>query len=103
MVHSCSPQFHVRASQRFIVRSRRGEMLSAVRVLIVEDEVKLAGIIRRGMRERGLSADVATTAEIILRFMRQWPDLCADEAVIISCNLRGCRTRRLADLPYVVQ
>jgi two-component system, OmpR family, response regulator len=34
-----------------------------VRVLIVEDEVKLAGIIRRGMRERGLSADVATTGE----------------------------------------
>jgi two-component system OmpR family response regulator len=34
-----------------------------VRVLVVEDEVKLAGIIRRGMRERGLSADVATTGE----------------------------------------
>jgi two-component system OmpR family response regulator len=34
-----------------------------VRVLIVEDEVKLAGIIRRGMRERGMSADVATTGE----------------------------------------
>jgi two-component system OmpR family response regulator len=34
-----------------------------VRVLIVEDEVKLAGIIRRGMRERGLRADVATSGE----------------------------------------
>jgi two-component system, OmpR family, response regulator len=34
-----------------------------VRVLIVEGEVKLAGIIRRGMRERGLSADLATTGE----------------------------------------
>jgi len=34
-----------------------------VRVLIVEDEVKLAGIVRRGMRERGLRADVATSGE----------------------------------------
>jgi two-component system, OmpR family, response regulator len=34
-----------------------------VRVLIVEDEVKLAGIVRRGMRERGLRADVATRGE----------------------------------------
>jgi two-component system OmpR family response regulator len=34
-----------------------------VRVLIVEDEVKLAGIIRRGMREHGLRADVATSGE----------------------------------------
>src|ERR671922_216209 len=34
-----------------------------VRVLIVEDEVKLAAIIRRGMRERGLRADVATSGE----------------------------------------
>ena len=34
-----------------------------MRVLIVEDEVKLAGIVRRGMRERGLRADVATSGE----------------------------------------
>jgi len=34
-----------------------------VRVLIVEDEVKLAAIIRRGMRERGLRADVAASGE----------------------------------------
>ena len=30
-----------------------------MRVLIVEDEVKMAGLIRRGMREEGLAADVA--------------------------------------------
>jgi two-component system OmpR family response regulator len=63
MVHSCSARFHARTSTGFIVRSRGGEKLSAVRVLIVEDEAKLAGIIRRGMRERGLSADVAATGE----------------------------------------
>jgi two-component system OmpR family response regulator len=37
--------------------------LRGVRVLIVEDEVKLAGIVRRGMREQGLRADVATSGE----------------------------------------
>ena len=37
--------------------------LLGVRVLIVEDEVKLASIIRRGMRAHGLSADVAVTGE----------------------------------------
>jgi two-component system, OmpR family, response regulator len=36
---------------------------AAVRVLIVEDEIKLAAIMRRGMRERGLRADVATRGE----------------------------------------
>ena len=34
-----------------------------MRILIVEDEVKLASIIRRGMRARGLSADVAIRGE----------------------------------------
>jgi two-component system OmpR family response regulator len=34
-----------------------------VRVLLVEDEAKLAAIIRRGMRERGLCADVAASGE----------------------------------------
>ena len=34
-----------------------------MRVLIVEDEVKLAVIMRRGMREHGLRADVAITGE----------------------------------------
>jgi two-component system OmpR family response regulator len=34
-----------------------------MRVLIVEDEVKMASLIRRGLREQGLSADVATSGE----------------------------------------
>jgi two-component system OmpR family response regulator len=34
-----------------------------MRVLIVEDEVKMAGLIRRGLREEGLSADVACKGE----------------------------------------
>jgi two-component system OmpR family response regulator len=34
-----------------------------VRVLVVEDEVKLAGIVKRGMHARGLSADLARSGE----------------------------------------
>jgi two-component system OmpR family response regulator len=34
-----------------------------VRVLIVEDEVKMAGLIRRGLREEGMAADVAIRGE----------------------------------------
>jgi two-component system, OmpR family, response regulator len=34
-----------------------------VRVLIVEDHVKLANLIRRGLRKEGMAADVATTGE----------------------------------------
>ncbi len=34
-----------------------------MRVLIVEDEVKMAGLIRRGLRREGISADVAVKGE----------------------------------------
>jgi two-component system OmpR family response regulator len=34
-----------------------------MRILIVEDEVKLAALLRRGMREEGLAADVAPTGD----------------------------------------
>ena len=47
-------------------------------MLIVEDEIKLAGIIRRGMRERGLSADVATKGEDAL-----WMAAATDYAAIV--------------------
>src|SRR3954469_16606590 len=34
-----------------------------MRVLIVEDEVKMAGLIRRGLRDDGMAADVAIKGE----------------------------------------
>jgi two-component system, OmpR family, response regulator len=34
-----------------------------VRVLVVEDEVKMASLIRRGLREEGIAADVAVKGE----------------------------------------
>jgi len=38
-------------------------MMSGMRVLIVEDEVKMAGLIRRGLRDDGMAADVAVKGE----------------------------------------
>lgn len=34
-----------------------------MRVLIVEDDIKMAGLLRRGLREEGAAADVASTGE----------------------------------------
>ena len=34
-----------------------------MRVLIVEDEIKMASLLRRGLREAGLAADVAIKGE----------------------------------------
>ena len=34
-----------------------------MRVLVVEDEVKLAGLLREGLRRRGMGVDVAGTGE----------------------------------------
>jgi two-component system OmpR family response regulator len=56
-----------------------------MRVLIVEDEVKLAAIIRRGMRERGMSADVATKGEDAL-----WMAGATDySAIVLDVMLPG--------------
>jgi hypothetical protein len=54
-----------------------------------------AVLLRRPKR-----ADLAITAEIIVRNFRRWPDLCGHEPTIISCTVRGCRARPLRELPY---
>lgn len=65
----------------------------------------LAEMARQGvcvvMIRRPKKADLAQTAEIILRYMRGWPDLCGPEPTIISCGLRGSRARRVASLPHL--
>ena len=56
-----------------------------MRVLIVEDEVKLAGLIQRGLREEGLSVDLATRGEDAL-----WMAGATDyDAIVLDVMLPG--------------
>jgi two-component system OmpR family response regulator len=56
-----------------------------MRVLIVEDEVKMAGLIRRGMREQGLAADVAIKGEDALWMAAATPY----DAIVLDVMLPG--------------
>jgi len=70
--------------------------MAAVRVLIVEDEAKLAALIRRGLVEEGYAADVAGTGEDALWMAESTPY----DAVVLDIVLPGidgldvCRTLR---------
>jgi two-component system OmpR family response regulator len=56
-----------------------------VRVLIVEDEVKMASLIRRGLREEGMAADVAIKGEDAL-----WmAGATAYDAIVMDVMLPG--------------
>jgi two-component system, OmpR family, response regulator len=56
-----------------------------VRVLIVEDEVKLASVLRRGLKEEGLAVDVAIRGEDAL-----WMAGATDyDAVVLDVMLPG--------------
>jgi len=56
-----------------------------MRVLIVEDELKMASLIRRGLREEGLSADVAIKGEDAL-----WMAGSTDyDAIVLDVMLPG--------------
>ena len=57
----------------------------AVRVLVVEDEVKLAALIHRALREQGILADVAINGEDAL-----WmAGATAYDALVLDVNLPG--------------
>jgi two-component system OmpR family response regulator len=56
-----------------------------MRVLVVEDEVKMASLIRRGMREEGLAADVAIKGEVAL-WMAQ---ATGYDAIVLDVMLPG--------------
>ncbi len=69
-----------------------------MRVLIVEDEVKMASLIRRGLRKEGIAADVATRGEDAL-WMAEATDY---DAIVLDVMLPGidgfdvCRRLRSA-------
>jgi two-component system OmpR family response regulator len=66
-------------------------------VLVVEDEVKMAALIRRGLREQGLSVDVAGTGEDAVAKARS----SSYDAIVLDVILPGidgfeaCRRLRL--------
>lgn len=68
-----------------------------MRVLVVEDELKMAALIRRGLTEQGLTADVAGTGEDALGAARAR----AYDAIVLDVMLPGidgfetCRRLRL--------
>jgi two-component system OmpR family response regulator len=57
----------------------------AVRILLVEDKVKLAAILSRGLRKEGLSADTCTTGEEAIWMAASTPY----DAVILDVMLPG--------------
>jgi two-component system, OmpR family, response regulator len=59
--------------------------LSAVRILIVEDEAKIAGLLRRSLAEEGHAADVATRGEDALWMSRA----TSYDAVVLDVMLPG--------------
>ena len=60
-------------------------ILAAMRVLVVEDEVKLAALIRKALREQGMLADVAVTGEDAVWMTSANPY----DVVILDVNLPG--------------
>ena len=56
-----------------------------MRVLIVEDELKMAGLLRRGLVEEGHAADVATTGEDAVWMAQSHPY----EAIVLDVMLPG--------------
>src|ERR1700757_1445192 len=56
-----------------------------MRVLIVEDELRMAGLIRRGLTNEGLAADVAGTGEDALWMAQAHPY----DAIVLDVMLPG--------------
>jgi len=71
-----------------------------VRVLVVEDEVKLAALIRKALREQGMLADVAVKGEDALWMAGASPY----DVIVLDVNLPGidgfetCRRLRAATI-----
>ena len=72
-----------------------------MRVLVVEDELKMASLIRRGLRDEGLLADVAVKGEDALWMARYSAELYArlEEETGLATGFRQCGYLQLATTP----
>ena len=68
------------------VRATLALNLAPMRVLIVEDEAKMARLIRQGLRSEGIAADVAAKGEEALEMARATPPY---DAMILDLMLPG--------------
>ena len=68
-------------------------MVIGVRLLIVEDDMKMAALVRRGLIEEGAAVDVARSGEDALWMAESSPY----DAVVLDVMLPG--HRRVRDLP----
>ncbi len=76
----------MRVSAGSLIRlSWRLGTLQAMRVLIVEDELKMASLLRRGLVEEGHAADVAPTGEDAVWMAQSHPY----EAIVLDVMLPG--------------
>jgi len=60
-------------------------MVGGVNVLVVEDEVKMAALIRRGLSEQGLAVDVAGAGEEAVGMARA----SSYDAIVLDVILPG--------------
>ena len=63
-----------------------------MRVLIVEDELKMASLVRRGLAEEGHAADVAATGDDALWMAEAHPY----DAIVLDVMLPGSAASRRA-------
>jgi two-component system OmpR family response regulator len=71
-----------------------------MRLLIVEDEVKMAGLLRRGLHEEGLAVDVARTGDDALWMARatEYDAIVLDVMLPGTDGFKVCRLLREADV-----
>jgi two-component system OmpR family response regulator len=83
--HIIDPRHAYRMTDELNTLSAPGMLDDAVRVLIVEDEVKLAALIRKALREVGMLADVAIKGEDAL-----WMAVASPyDVLVLDVNLPG--------------
>jgi two-component system, OmpR family, response regulator len=87
----------MREARTLIFPSCETPIIRLMRVLVVEDEVKMAALIRRGLTEEGHAADIASTGEDALWMAQAHPY----ESIVLDVMLPGMTgfetCRRLRD------